>query len=393
MSESAIRYRKTPKSPFIAGNVLLAALAASIVFFGPDPWSIATVLLVVLCLAVGGLLTLLPFILDQFALLNLNRARSTQASVNLRGAIEKADELVEELNAHRTQENPLRLVSERLPQLVEEKLNEAIERNLRKTDERPAEILKKIEPLPTLANDLEHLRDEVRVLSIHAATREFLEAGLSRLSEEIHRVELKLDALRRTQFYGIHESDPSPATTPDASQSSAQPAEPTPAQPAEPIPAPGELRPTGDDSHGTEDASESDELGDFDDSEEWEEEEMYPGEFEFPEDTTETDPSESDTPPPAKTEGHGVAKVIVSAFVGIQNGIYLRGDGPGLSPDKGTRLEMTGIGEWIWAGEIDREFTGEIFLNDQTPSDLGAFPIHPGDLLKLNPSFPQEAKP
>ena len=97
MSEASIKYRKTPKAPFIAGNILLAGLAASLVFFGPNPWSVATVLLVVLCLAIGGVLSLLPFLLDQFALLNLTRVRSSQASINLRSALQRSEEIVEEL--------------------------------------------------------------------------------------------------------------------------------------------------------------------------------------------------------------------------------------------------------------------------------------------------------
>lgn len=57
MSEPTVRFRKTPKTPFLVGNILLAALGVSLLFFGENPWSLTTVHLVILCLALGGLLT------------------------------------------------------------------------------------------------------------------------------------------------------------------------------------------------------------------------------------------------------------------------------------------------------------------------------------------------
>ena len=413
MSDTVVRYRKTPKTPFVIGNVLLASLGAALVFFGPEPWSVSTVLLVVLCLAVGGLLTLVPFLLDQFSLLNLNRSRAAQASINLRGALEKADELLDELRDRKTEDNPLRLVSERLPELVEEKLGEALEKNLEKVDERPSEILQCVEALSNLSGEVERLHDDVRVLSTHAATREFLEAGLSRLSEEVYRIETKLDELRRLKLYGVEETI-SPPQTPTGNL------EPTPTEEVEqerkePDPASKNERPdsstTADVPEVEKESTSTNEIPKSEEPEpqgpepqEPEPEEAEPVNTPPPEPKNEIkDPLPTETEPPApppeprpakkkKAVKTKVAKVIVSAFVGIQNGIYLRGDGPDFEEGAGKRLEMTGIGEWVWSAEISEPLKAQLFLNDSAPSDIGTFTVTPGDVLKLNPSFPTEAK-
>ncbi|MBC2601055.1 hypothetical protein [Puniceicoccus vermicola] len=494
MSETPVRYRKTPKAPFIAGNILLAGLAAALVFFGPNPWSIATVLLVVLCLAIGGVLTLLPFLLDQFALLNLNRSRSTQASVNLKAAIAKADEIVEELRERKIEDNPLRVVSERLPDLVEEKLGEAMEKSLSMRDDRPSEILKRLEDLNPLNNDIERLHDDLRILSAHAVTQEYVDTGLSNLSGEIQRLETKLDELRRFQIYGAQESSPSQTTPepeeveeavaeeePDPSAESveieddpaateeiivenehsdepelesevpeeevslqeefptqeepvdevmaepASPQEDPPGEPSEPdsiaedeIQGPEDEHSDEPESEGEEPAEEVSQQEEFPTQEEPIDEVMAepaspqedpPGEpsepdavaeDEIPEpeepslEETEEAPvevpatiTETEEPPKEEPKATGKpAKIIASAFVGIQNGIYLRGEGPGLSLEKGVRLEMTGIGEWVWTNETQESISAELLLNDEIPSDIGVFQINPGDVLKLNPSFP-----
>ncbi|MGE9291360.1 MAG: hypothetical protein ACQKBT_10250 [Puniceicoccales bacterium] len=419
MSEAPVRYRKTPKAPFIAGNILLAGLGVALVFFGPDPWSMATVLLVVLCLSIGGVLTLLPFLLDQFALLNLNRSRSAQASVNLRAAIEKADDLIEELRERKIEENPLRLVSERLPELVQEKLAEAMEKSLKGSDDRPTRILEKIEELATLRNDLERLHDDLRVLSTHAVTREYVEAGFSNRSEEFQRMEMKLDDLRRFQMFGTPDENIAPQPPEEDIQPPAQDeAVAVPTESEEP--APEEIESVSQEEFPTAEAVSEDTPDQEDEfTEDPEPVEPPPPEPEpvpasesktppepepsteplpeEPKGTSPTEPSKNSTQmlkpkssSPAKTSKP--AKVIVSAFVGIQNGIYLRGNGNGLSPDHGIRLEMTGIGEWVWSGDIQENFSAELFLNDETPSDIGIFQINPGDVLKLNPSFPQETK-
>jgi hypothetical protein len=356
MTEPRLRFRKTPKTPFLAGNLLLAAFAASLVFFGPDPWSVSTVLLVVLCLAAGGLLTLLPFLLDQFALLNLQRTRFSQAAVNLKAAVERSEAVVAELRERQAEDHPLRLVSERLPDLVESKLKEALRRGGKSDEEARTEIREALADLRTLPDQIERMHEELRTLSSHAATREFLAAGIDNLSAEIVRVRDLAEDLRRFRLFGLAPDEAgSPGEAPDP-------------------PAPEIARPRSDEGPG--DAGRKEKESSATD-----------GTAAAPAKTVEEDEIPVEDKRKNPTSKKRPSEIIVSAFVGIRNAVFLRGDGPGLSPETGTRLEMTGIGEWVWTGRTETSFSAELFLNDEIPSDLGGFTVNPGDTLKLNPTF------
>ncbi len=71
--------------------------------------------------------------------------------------------------------------------------------------------------------------------------------------------------------------------------------------------------------------------------------------------------------------GGGTA-LTINLMIGIGNKPYVRGTGPGLSPDKGQLMTFLGIGRWQWVSpEPDAPATVEIWKNDQTP--LGE-PLH-----------------
>ena len=357
MSETSLKFRRTPKAPFVAGNVLLAALGAGTVFFGPEPFSASTVLLVALCLFTGGLLTLLPFLLDQFALRTVQQSRFSQAAVNLRRVMEHSEEILDRLDETDAENNPLRLVSERLPDLVEEKIKEAIGRAGSKADETRDAILAAIRELQGLPDDLEKLHDDLRTLSSHSATREYLGTGLENLEAKIHRLDVLLG---QSQKPSPHKTEDAEApekhrvTTEESEARTSGIAEPP--EKAEPVPAPPPSA-----------------------SGETEKEAAAP--------EPESESAEKSEAPKPAAKRKRKAEIVVAAFVGIQNGIFLRGDGPGLSPDKGVRMEMTGIGEWAWSGDVKEKFTAQLMLNDKDPSNLGSFTVSPGDVLKLNPTF------
>lgn len=360
MNEPPLRYRKTPKSPFIAGNLLLASLGVGLVFFGPEPFSVATVLLVALCLATGGILTLLPFLLDQFALRSVQQARFSQAALNLRAVMERSEEILDRLDATDAENNPLRLVSERLPALVEEKIREAFERGLSEANQQRADILSAVNELQRLPDDVEKLHDDLRILSSHGATREFLATGLENLESKIHGLEVLLNETRRGQALGSSETKPPPQTDLEQTES---PASETAPPLEEPIEEKARTEPVPQASESTPQPAPN---------------------------RSEKEPIDkpAQPPPPSSPKRKRKTEVVVSAFVGIQNGIFLRGNGPGLDPGKGIRMEMTGIGEWGWSSdEVHEPFTAELFLNDQDPSSLGSFSVSPGDVVKLNPSF------
>lgn len=85
-----------------------------------------------------------------------------------------------------------------------------------------------------------------------------------------------------------------------------------------------------------------------------------------------TEDVESAEVAPAPAGGGTV--LTINLMIGIGNKPYVRGTGPGLSPDKGLLMTFLGIGRWQWVSpEPDAPATVEVWKNDQTP--LGE-PLH-----------------
>jgi len=82
------------------------------------------------------------------------------------------------------------------------------------------------------------------------------------------------------------------------------------------------------------------------------------GEFELS-----AEPTESSTP----SAQPGTA-LIVNLMIGIGNKPFVRGTGPGLSPDKGVPMQFLGIGRWQWVSpDPEAPATVEVWKNDQSP--------------------------
>jgi flagellar hook-basal body complex protein FliE len=77
--------------------------------------------------------------------------------------------------------------------------------------------------------------------------------------------------------------------------------------------------------------------------------------------------------PQSTAAGTGTA-LIVNLMIGIGNKPFVRGNGPGLSQDKGVPMSFLGIGRWQWISpDPEAPATIEVWKNDQSP--LGE-PLH-----------------
>ncbi len=63
-------------------------------------------------------------------------------------------------------------------------------------------------------------------------------------------------------------------------------------------------------------------------------------------------------------------EIWVMALIGIGNKPYLRGNLPGLSPDKGMPLDFVEIGKWRWIADVKEWKDGwvAVWLNDEVPA-------------------------
>jgi hypothetical protein len=79
----------------------------------------------------------------------------------------------------------------------------------------------------------------------------------------------------------------------------------------------------------------------------------------------------------------------VTAYIGIGNRLFARGNGPGLDPDKGTPLQFVSIGRWRWettdaAGPVSLR----LLKNDEVEATgLGTINLEPGKQREVTASF------
>lgn len=85
-----------------------------------------------------------------------------------------------------------------------------------------------------------------------------------------------------------------------------------------------------------------------------------------------------------------VGETTISAVidVGFGNALFIRGEGPGLSWEKGCPLECVADDKWIITlGELTKPINFKFLLNDQTWSAGADYVIEPGQSLTLEPVF------
>jgi len=102
-----------------------------------------------------------------------------------------------------------------------------------------------------------------------------------------------------------------------------------------------------------------------------------------------TVPATKSPAPAVKAAPTAVLTTVSANFdVGFGNALYLRGDGPGLSWDKGLRMECVADDKWsITLGESVRPFVFKFLINDEVWSTGEDYLVDPGLSVTLTPSF------
>lgn len=98
-----------------------------------------------------------------------------------------------------------------------------------------------------------------------------------------------------------------------------------------------------------------------------------------------------DTPAPEEPalSSDGMTRLTVTAYIGIGNRLFIRGDGPGLSPDEGTPLQFVSIGKWRWETDAaTAPVKATLWKNDEELcSALGEIDISPGAQMETSANF------
>ena len=92
--------------------------------------------------------------------------------------------------------------------------------------------------------------------------------------------------------------------------------------------------------------------------------------------------------PAATPAADGLTRLTVVSYIGIGNKLYLRGDGPGLSWDKGVPLQFVSIGRWRWeTGDATAPFACKIYKNDKLEAPGGPITLAPGTEQEVTAAF------
>jgi hypothetical protein len=85
----------------------------------------------------------------------------------------------------------------------------------------------------------------------------------------------------------------------------------------------------------------------------------------------------------------GFTRLVATAYIGIGNKLYVRGDGPGLSWDKGVPLQFVSIGKWRWeTPDATAPVRVKLYKNDQLECQgLGTLTLEPGRQHEVNAGF------
>jgi hypothetical protein len=110
----------------------------------------------------------------------------------------------------------------------------------------------------------------------------------------------------------------------------------------------------------------------------------------------ESPPPDEAPPTPAPQEiaepavsSDGATRLVVTAYIGIGNRIFIRGEGPGLSWEKGVPLTFVSIGKWRWeTKDATSTVRFKLYKNDQTEcTALGESSVEPGAQQELSAAF------
>jgi hypothetical protein len=104
-------------------------------------------------------------------------------------------------------------------------------------------------------------------------------------------------------------------------------------------------------------------------------------------DVSQADPAEN--APVDALASDGATRLLVTAYIGIGNRLFVRGDGPGLSWDKGVPLQFVSIGKWRWEAEnASAPIALKLYKNDETECvALGQLELQPGHQQEISARF------
>lgn len=367
---------RLPKWPFLAADVFLLATAALIALRNPAPYSGGLVAAITICVVLGCILGAIPFLTDyaqrQDEALD-ERQRGLEALT--RTIADSAEQISVAANS---MHDTLALTRNQITQI--ESMPDTLGDGL-------ADLSQQVSS--TLTSAIEALQKDLKALKASADNRKS-----DGTADKLQQLHARLEALEEklsTQIADLAQVVPPPAPPPvEPAPIAAAPApvEPEPTEPvtiiepppasAQPTPPPIESKPEPEPVKPVKKPAPVKKPKEEDVAELPFAESTPPAEF---------DPA-AEKPTRSATSDNST-RLLVTAYIGIGNRLFIRGEGPGLSADKGIPLQFVSIGKWQWE---TKDATGpvraKLFKNDEIECvALGEISVDPGQQLEVSATF------
>jgi hypothetical protein len=435
---------RLPKWIFLVIDLGLLLTAFIIVFFNKDPYAPVPFVSAVICVALAAIIGLIPFLIDYAAdsaeYVQLERTKIAEHVQRLNAASESLARASAQIKAVEEAVHKTAHAAENLPYRMQEKLAEFNQQLAQVEDEEKERLTEELtalrqsesERLQTIADKIHKTAGELSALESTArkqlAAAQDAAAGKfeSRLNAIVAAAETKLARLEVTISPIAAPAAPAPAVQPSpavaVAPAVAAPAAPPPetvappepsagveemsAEPATPassvvesvsvtetpLASPSEPRPKK--TRAPRKPKPEDTLAAMSEPMPGDTPTESSGESVFPDSPADTAAPIPDTPAeaPATIEpsisADGATRLLVTAYIGIGNKLYIRGDGPGLSWDKGVPMKFVSIGKWGWSTDAA---TGpvacKLFKNDETAAVSGEVFLEPGQHVEVTALF------
>ena len=391
------------KLPFILTDVGCLAATALIGLFIKDPFAPLPLILCVTLVIAGGIALLIPFFSDYAADCREATARLSNELEEQINRVQAAGESLErsaaQIKAIEEAVHKSARDAETLPYRMQEKLaefNEALA--AKETDDREALELELEELRSVNSGNLKSVADKIQKAT---ADWTVLEASTRKQLVLAQETAAKIDALLKNSLARmetravngappataapapVHEEAPvHPPAPPPVPVPAEKPAPAAPAAPAasvEPAPAKKPRPPRKPKPEDTLLAMSQPSAA------------ADPAET-ISSETAQADDSEASADSSAKVESSsssdGATRLLTTAYIGIGNKLFIRGDGPGLSWDRGVPMQFVSIGKWGWSTQdAAGPVRVKLYKNDETAALTGELVLEPSRHTEITALF------
>tara|TARA_Y100000588_G_scaffold121116_1_gene132634 strand:- start:44 stop:1180 length:1137 start_codon:yes stop_codon:yes gene_type:complete len=369
-----------PKWPFLAGDVVLVLLGCFIVIASPKPMTTLAITACALSILLGTLIYVTPYLIEHFTAQQNIKLNQVKAEKSLLKVIELASEVLSRTENVQAKLMETVLVTKQLPSKLQgstEVLNEVVSGLEKSGIVSLIDELRKIAKADNLSAKkgsgpvLESIKESIA--DIHSDILKTLETKLSAQTTLIQQVEADLAELKAWRKELLPESsNESPYVETDASNDD-------------------EFEDYSSDNEDEDQAEAATNIENFG-------EEITSGDEGISESENESNNEKTALKDETKEPLHdntsdsesidGSTRLLVGAFIGISNKLFIRGEGPGLSWDKGVPMDLIGIGKWEWKTfEASQPVACKVLINDDQWTNDEDIILHPGTTKDTTASF------